>query len=66
MYQEVVQLGEGACPAHELDHAGNGLLVAVEVSALSATSKEHVGKVRGWVENRMSTCGKGSTNGKGA
>ena len=66
MYQEVVQLGEGACPAHKLDHAGDGLWVSVEVSALSATSKEHVGKVRGWVENRMSTCGKGSTNGKGA
>ena len=66
MYQEVVQLGEGACSANQLGHAGNRLMVAVEVSGLSVTSKEHVGKVGCRVENWVSTGGESIPNGKGA
>ena len=66
MYQEVVQLGEGACSANQLGHAGNGLMVAVEVGGLSVTSKEHVGKVGCRVENWVSTGGESIPNGKGA
>ena len=39
--------------------------MSIEVCALSVASEEHVGKVRGWVENRVPALSEGGTNDKG-
>ena len=66
LHQEVVQLSKGACVADEFDHACNCLRVSVEVRALVGASEEHVGKVRGWVQNRVPALSERGADDKGA
>ena len=66
LYQEVVQLSKGACAADEFDHASDCLWVSVEMCVLGAASEEHVGKMRGRVQNRVSALSERGTDDKGA